>query len=378
MSYNGIEEAISQLYEIIQDARSVPLSSDKCMVERDQILDLLDEISNELPNELKQAKTIVDSRSEVITSAKRDAEAIRKQAQQDAKRMASEEAVYLEAKAQAEDGTTYEVRAAKGVVLATGGFSGSPEMLRQYNTMWPFEEGVDIPTTNTYGHTGDGINMALALGAGVALMDDQMPFPMADCKNSSDETTVGDDIDCMMINSEGVRFMDEVRDRYSMTADIMEQPGQMMYMITDADTCRVEGDLNRYGHKLESLINQGQLYVADTIEELAAQIGCEGSVLAKTVEDYNEAARSGVDAAFGRTSFSDLSPIENPPFYASPRTWAMHITVGGLLYDDSFRVTTEEGEPIEGLYAVGETIVGSSGVGTQGEGLAVAQILAEV
>ena len=78
MSYNGIEEAISQLYEIIQDARSVPLSSDKCMVERDQILDLLDEISNELPNELKQAKTIVDSRSEVITSAKRDAEAIRK------------------------------------------------------------------------------------------------------------------------------------------------------------------------------------------------------------------------------------------------------------------------------------------------------------
>ena len=84
MSYNGIEEAISQLYEIIQDARSVPLSSDKCMVERDQILDLLDEISNELPNELKQAKTIVDSRSEVITSAKRDAEAIRKQAQQEA------------------------------------------------------------------------------------------------------------------------------------------------------------------------------------------------------------------------------------------------------------------------------------------------------
>ena len=136
----------------------------------------------------------------------------------------------------------------------------------------------------------------------------------------------------------------------------------MMYMITDADTCRVEGDLNRYGHKLESLINQGQLYVADTIEELAAQIGCEGSVLAKTVEDYNEAARSGVDAAFGRTSFSDLSPIENPPFYASPRTWAMHITVGGLLYDDSFRVTTEEGEPDRGALRVGETIVGSSGV----------------
>lgn len=53
----------------------------------------------------------------------------------------------------------------------------------------------------------------------------------------------------------------------------------------------------------------------------------------------------------------------------------MHITVGGLLYDDNFNVTTDDGTPIEGLYAVGETIVGSSGVGTQGEGLALARIL---
>ena len=103
MSYNGIEEAISQLDEMVQEARAVPLSSEKCMVERDRILDLLDEISNELPGELKQAKTIVDSRSEVITSAKRDAEAIRKQAQLDAKQMASQEAIYQEAKAQAEE-----------------------------------------------------------------------------------------------------------------------------------------------------------------------------------------------------------------------------------------------------------------------------------
>ncbi|MDE8703074.1 FAD-dependent oxidoreductase [Adlercreutzia equolifaciens] len=280
-------------------------------------------------------------------------------------------------KAQGEDGTAYEIRAKRGVVLATGGFSGNPDMLRQYNTQWPFDENSPIPTTNTYGHTGDGINMALSLGAGVALMDDQMPFPMADCKNSSDETTVGDDIDCMMVNKNGLRFMDEVRDRYSMTADIMQQPEQMMFMITDADTCRVEGDLNRYGHRLQSLIDQGQLFVADTIEELAQQIECDPQTLESTVQAYNQAARSGKDEEFGRTSFSDISPIENPPFYASPRTWAMHITVGGLLYDDNFNVTTEDGTPIPGLYAVGETIVGSSGVGTQGEGLAVAHLLAQ-
>ena len=74
MNHNGIEDLISILYETVQDARAVPLSSEKCIIEREKVLDLLDEISNSLPGELKQAKTIVDSRSEVITNARREAE----------------------------------------------------------------------------------------------------------------------------------------------------------------------------------------------------------------------------------------------------------------------------------------------------------------
>ena len=274
-----------------------------------------------------------------------------------------------------DDGTQVEVRASRGVVLATGGFSGNADMLRAYNTMWPFDQMDFIPTTNTYGHDGDGIKMAQDLGAGVMDMDDQMPFPMADCKNWTDETTVGDDIDCMIVNAEGKRFMNEVLDRYSMTDAIIKQPGQKMFMISDADTSRVEGDVNRYGRDLQNLIDQGQLFVSDTIEGLAEAIGCDPAVLVKTVEDYNAYAQAGVDPDFGRTSFTELSPIVNPPFYASPRTWAMHITVGGLLYDESYRVLREDETPIEGLYACGEVLVGSSGVGTQGEGLAVARIL---
>ena len=80
MNEHGIEELIGTLYEMVQDARSVPFSSDKCAVEREKVLDLLDEISNQLPGELKQAKTIVDSRSELITNAKREAENIMKSA----------------------------------------------------------------------------------------------------------------------------------------------------------------------------------------------------------------------------------------------------------------------------------------------------------
>ena len=84
---NGVEEIITTLYEMVQDAWSLPLGGEKCVVERDKVLDLLDEISNQLPGELKQAKTIVESRNEVITNAKREAENILKQAEQQAAEM---------------------------------------------------------------------------------------------------------------------------------------------------------------------------------------------------------------------------------------------------------------------------------------------------
>ena len=61
---SGIEEILTTLYEMVQDAWSLPLGADKCVLERDKVLDLLDEISNQLPGELKQAKTIVESRND--------------------------------------------------------------------------------------------------------------------------------------------------------------------------------------------------------------------------------------------------------------------------------------------------------------------------
>lgn len=103
MNEHGIEELIGTLYEMVQDAKNVPFSGDKCALERDRVLDLLDEISNQLPGELKQAKTIVDSRGELITNAKREAEGILKTAQAQARQLVSQEAIYLEAKNQANE-----------------------------------------------------------------------------------------------------------------------------------------------------------------------------------------------------------------------------------------------------------------------------------
>ena len=112
MHDNGIEELITKLYDMVQDARSLPLGADKCIVERDKVLDMLDEISNRLPGELKQAKTVVDSRNELIAKAKREAEAMKAQALAQAKQMVSQEAIYQEAQVQAEE----MIRAAQGKI----------------------------------------------------------------------------------------------------------------------------------------------------------------------------------------------------------------------------------------------------------------------
>ena len=100
MNEQHIEDIISALYDMIQDARALPLGADKCILERDKVLDMLDEIIAQLPVELKQARTIVESRNELIGQARREAETMIRQAQEQASKMIAEEAIYQEAKRQ--------------------------------------------------------------------------------------------------------------------------------------------------------------------------------------------------------------------------------------------------------------------------------------
>jgi len=103
MSDRNIEDIIGALYDLVQDARSMPLAADKCILERDRVLDMLDEIIAQLPSELKQSRTIVESRNELISQARREAEMIMRQAQDQAKQLVTKEAIYVEAKRRAEE-----------------------------------------------------------------------------------------------------------------------------------------------------------------------------------------------------------------------------------------------------------------------------------
>ena len=103
MNEQNMEDIISALYDMVQDARAVPLAADKCIVERDKVLDMLDEIIAQMPVELKQARTIVESRNELIAQARREAEILVRQATEKADKMVTEEAVYQETKRQCQE-----------------------------------------------------------------------------------------------------------------------------------------------------------------------------------------------------------------------------------------------------------------------------------
>ncbi len=103
MSDRNTEDIIGALYDMVQDARSMPLAADKCILERDKVLDMLDEIIAQLPGELKQSRTIVESRNELISQARREADNILREAQEKARQMVTREAIYAEAKKRSED-----------------------------------------------------------------------------------------------------------------------------------------------------------------------------------------------------------------------------------------------------------------------------------
>lgn len=277
------------------------------------------------------------------------------------------------------NGATYKVSANSGVVLATGGYSGNPEMLRKYDKMWGWDKIKSIPTTNNYNHVGDGITMAMEVGA---VFDDSLPFnhmvfPFADKKDYATETIVGDSGCCLLVNAEGYRFINETGSRTDLTRAIMEQTDGLAYIISDNKNCLIEDGRNYFMQDIESLIENGQLFVADTLEALAEQINIAESVLVQTVEKYNEAAISLVDNEFGRTTFKPESTITEAPFYASPRTWATHITLDGLKTNSNWEVLDAQEEPIPGLYAVGEVVSGVLGMRCMGGGLELGRMLSE-
>ena len=268
------------------------------------------------------------------------------------------------------DGTQYTLHAGKGVVLATGGFAANNDMMVEYSDgRW--SNLAEIGTTNDPACQGDGIRMALDVHAQLYNMGHVQILPIADPETGSISTIVGATTN-MYVNKEGKRFVNESTDRDTLANAIMVQPEACAYIISSSENAGISKEgMTMGGHKIEDLIADGKVLKADTIEDLAAQMGVDPAVLSETVEKFNEAVRNQEDPEFNRTNFGgDLGNLDGTPeivtapYYACLRKPAAHITKGGIRITNRCQVLSEEETVIDGLYAAGEVTgdIGPAGI----------------
>lgn len=272
-------------------------------------------------------------------------------------------------KGTASDGTEYTLNAKKGVVLATGGFSANKEMLIKYSDgRWA--DVSKLQTDNDPAIVGDGINMALEIGADVVDMGHLQLVPTCDPKTGGAYPFIGTGAN-LYVNKEGKRFVNELSDRDTLSNAALAQTDGIFYMVCDKNNAGISEDGTTYGgQNIQDLLDADIVVRADTLEELADLIGVDSATFVETIEKFNEAVKTGVDPEFNRASFGGdfINPDGNPgifeaPFYAGARTPSAHITKGGLKVNTSAEVIDTEGNAIPGLCAAGEVTGGRTVAG---------------
>lgn len=269
------------------------------------------------------------------------------------------------------NGETIEIMANNAVVLATGGFSANIEMRDEYNSDW--SSLTDIGTTNHPGATGDGIEMAEEIGVSLIGMENIQLLPMGDPETGSLFGNIEQGVqNRIFVNMEGNRFVDEGERRDVMTHALMEQTDSLMWTIVDAHSYPSGDITNHFNESIDSLVEEGRAFKADTLEELAELIGVDPANLVASVEEFNQVVDGEMEDPFGRTLFEHK--LDTAPYYAAARMPTVHHTMGGVEINEAAQVLNTEGNVIPGLYAAGEITGGIHGANRLG-GNALADII---
>jgi len=284
------------------------------------------------------------------------------------------------------------------VVLATGGFEYDPELVRDF-LRGPLTRAVGAPT-----NTGDGLRMAMRVGAQLGNMREAWWAPVVSFPGqrrdgtqnvllaSRDRALPGS----IMVNAAGRRFANEAANYnafggafHQFDASRFEYPNLPSFIIFDQDTVDRFGVLGGGpGHPAPEWVTR-----ADTLEELATELGVPGAQLETTVERFNANARDGIDPDFGRgesafdrfpggrildpeSPHSTLGPVATAPFYGVEVSSSALGTKGGPRTDTHGRVLDVDGNAIRGLYAAGNAMASPTGMiyGGAGATLAVAGV----
>ena len=295
----------------------------------------------------------------------------------EAMRKAVEEAgvqVLLNTKAEslhADNGTVTGVKAASSdadytltagdVVLATGGYGANKDMLTD-----------EMKSALYYGpasSTGEGIQMAQAVGAQTANMEYGKRYPngievsegMA--KSTIAGNIVGWTMSAILVNKDGNRVVNEKASNRTILEEELKQEGGELYLLLDAETFEAwkaklapagisDADIEKY---LEANGTTTPVFAhGETLEEAAAAAGINADNLKATVEKYNGFVAKGSDDDFGRAATYLTKAIGEGPYYIVEQKPRFATTMGGLVINTSMQVLNEAGEPISGLYAAGE------------------------
>lgn len=291
------------------------------------------------------------------------------------------------------DGTEVEITAAKGVIVATGGYGANIKMVMDTNDYWKTEHlTADIKTTNRNLAQGEGILMGQAVGAAVTGMGWTQLMPLGWVDNGNLAGGTGENVIYVSpagTPNAGKRYVDEAaeRDVLSQAAYDYGSKGGQYVEISSPGTAMSASSVP--GGVTTAVNIPGRVFLG-TLDEAAAMLKIDVAVLRKTITDYDAfiigaadkpaaPAKSGYRGTIGSCDKDangnykiDTYKIDKVMVrFMAPST---HHTMGGLVVDTDRHVLDAKGKAIGGLYAAGE-VTGGLFAGNRLGGNAVMEII---
>lgn len=280
------------------------------------------------------------------------------------------------------DGKYVRYNAAKGVVVATGGYAQNWKMME---ALQPWNLRIIGRSGALPGARGDGIRACLWVGAKMDETQTTMKFDRCalrpDQPNGAETAQKGDvgmfwmaSQPWLKVNADGHRFINESGTYENILHADEFQKGHCHYTLFESNWVKYAKQFKMHGcsrlYPFENgaqpnipwqvfqkkyfpvLLEKGFLMKADTIEELAEKLLLPPAELAKTVKRYNELVKKGKDEDYGKEPFR-LSPLDKPPFYGAKNTGDILCTLNGIVINTNMNALDNDLNPILGLYVIG-------------------------
>ncbi len=295
----------------------------------------------------------------------------------------------------------YDIRARRGVVLASGGFSHDVQRLRQAYAH--VQRGGTHVSPVPAGNTGDGARLAESAGGSVPLRYPQPAawMPVSQVPLGQGRTGVFPHLldrykpGVIGVTRKGERFCNESESYHDVGAAMVRacegERETAMWLVCDHATLRKYGlgYVKPAPMPLGRFIRNGYLVKGRTLAELAQRAGLDAAGLERSVREYNRGAVRGVDEQFGRgsTSFNRyladpaqqpnpcVAPVGQGPYYALKVVMGDLGTFDGIRTDVAGRVLDGQDQPIAGLYAVGNDRASIMGGNYPGAGITLGPIM---